>query len=286
MSRQYEPILVTGGDGYLGSVVRAFFQADSASRRRGWDFLDETRLHQFRRYRTVVHLAAEIRKSPEAVRDCFRVNAQGAAVLAQSLDEGQTLIFASTKDLYHSQSDAQVTVSETCPTVYDRQNAYAWSKWLGEEYLRFYAAQRGFRLGIFRLSTVFAPPSVGNRGGWVSGFAQCLREGKPLALKGQGTQVRDVLPAQELARAFQLFLQSNHPGGVFNIGGGPEFSGTLLEFAHRIATVQGLDLSLITGIDVPPGSDEQQRYVSDLGKIGRELGWIPEFNLDQALRQV
>ncbi|MBI4751580.1 MAG: NAD(P)-dependent oxidoreductase [Acidobacteria bacterium] len=286
MSRYFEPVLVTGGDGYLGLVVRAFFEADSASRRRGWDFLDPVRAHQFRQYRTVIHLAAETSKSPQAAGSCFHVNAQGAGFLAHHLDQGQTLIFASTKDIYHSHSDGEVSVSEACPTTYDRQNAYAWSKWLGEEYLQFHAAQRGFRLGIFRLSTIFAPPSAGNRGGWVSGFAQCLREGKPLHLKGQGRQVRDVLPARELARAFQLFLQSDHPGGVFNIGGGLDFSGTLLEFAHRIAVVQGLDQSLIAGIDTPPGKDEQERYVSDLGKIGRELGWSPDFDLDQALRSV
>ncbi|HMV98638.1 MAG TPA: NAD(P)-dependent oxidoreductase [Acidobacteriota bacterium] len=286
MSRQFTPVVVTGGDGYLGSAVRAFFQADSASRRGGWDFLDPNQAHRFCRYQTVIHLAAETRKSPQAAGNCFQVNAQGAGFLAQHLDQGQTLIFASTKDIYHSQSDGEVSVSEACPTTYDRQNAYAWSKWLGEEYLRFYAAQRGFRLGIFRLSTIFAPPSAGNSGGWVSGFARCLREGNPLRLKGQGQQVRDILPAQELARAFQLFLRSDHPGGVFNIGGGLEFSGTLLEFAHRIAAAQGLDPSLIAGIDTPPGTDEQQRYVSDLGKIGCELGWTPEFDLDQALRQV
>lgn len=286
MSRHFEPVVVTGGNGYIGSVVRAVFQADSASRRQGWDFLDPAQAHRFRTYRTVIHLAAETRKSPHAADTCFQVNAEGARLLAHALDQGQTLIFASTKDIYHSQSDREVSVSEACPTTYDRQNAYAWSKWLGEEYLRFQAAQRGFRLGIFRLSTIFAPVSADNPGGWVSGFARCLREGNPLRLKGQGRQVRDVLPAHELARAFQLFLQSDHPGGVFNIGGGLDFSGTLLEFAHRIATVQGFDQSLIAGIDTPPGKDEQERYVSDLGKMNRELGWIPDFDLDQALRSV
>lgn len=274
-------ILVTGGDGYLGTHVRNFFEAETASRRSGWNFLDPSLAARYQEFDVIIHLAALVDKRPESAADCFHVNSLGALKLGEWARPGQTIMFASTKDVYNSQSELYLAVPETCSTAYEAQNAYAWSKLIGEDYLQFAAKAKGFRLGIFRLSTIFAPPSPGNRGGWVSGFAQTIRQGENLILKEQGRQIRDVLPVSELVRALALFIDSDLWFEIFNLGGGPEYAASLKDFAERLERLLGKSGCLHLTDTKLVG--EQIRYISHVGRLWEKLTWKPAFDLDQAL---
>ncbi len=276
--------LVTGGSGYLGTHVRTYFGADNASRRAGWNLLDGTTRDRIAGYPLVIHLAAVVDKSPRAWDLCRESNIEATIRLAECLTPDQTLIFASTKDVYNSTSELYAAVPEDCPTAYEAQSPYAWSKWLAEENLRFLARHRGFRLGIFRLSTVFAPATEGNPGGWVSRFAEVARRGDNLTLKNRGRQVRDVLPVDELCRAFELFARGTTRYGLFNIGGGPEYALSLADAARRLCRLSGQSEDLVILSDEPtPG--EQTRYVSDTSRLRELLGWEARFDLDAALRR-
>lgn len=278
-------ILVTGAAGYLGVTVTRSLEAAGASRRLGLSLFDEELARTLPNYDAVIHLAALVDKRPEAAGDCFRVNAEGTRWLAERLKPGQTLIVASTKDVYDRSCELYETVPETCSTEYTGQNGYAWSKLVGERYAEFYAAQYGFRLGIFRLSTVFATPSEGNPGGFVSGFARAIRDGKGLTLRARGMQVRDVLPAEELARAFKLFLTSDLSLETFNIGGGLPNALTFADLAERIGMANRQPVSVeLSDQSIPPG--DQFRFVADIGKLKEKLGWEPMFDLNSSLANV
>ncbi len=275
--------LVTGGTGYLGVHVAAALGATVAGRRQGLGLLTPALADALAHHRVIVHLAAHVAKAPEAAAACFEVNSDGTRWLCAQLTEQHTLLLASTKDVYGAHADHYTAVPESCPTTLRGQNAYAWSKWLAEEYARFYAAQRGFRLCVLRLSTVFAPPTPGNPGGLVSSFARAIRNGQPLTLRWRGQQVRDVLPVTELVNVLRACAASPVVQETFNIGGGPGYAFPLAELAHRIGRVCGISPVLhLTDTEPPP--DDQRRYVSDLSKASGRLGWEPRFDLDAALQ--
>jgi len=279
--------LVTGGTGYLGVHVAAALGATVAGRRQGLGLFTPALAEALAHHHVIVHLAARVAKAPEAAADCFEVNSDGTRWLCARLTEQHTLLLASTKDVYGAHADRYAVVPESCPTTLHGQNAYAWSKWLAEEYARFYAAQRGFQLCVLRLSTVFAPPTPGNPGGLVSRFADAIRHGQPLTLRWRGQQVRDVLPVTELVHVLRACaaLSGTHDtfNDTFNIGGGPAYAFSLVELAQRIGRVCGRSPVLhLTDAEPPP--DDQRRYVSDLSKAGERLGWAPRFDLDAALK--
>jgi CDP-paratose 2-epimerase len=275
-------ILVTGAAGYLGTHVTSILGADGSSRRLGRPLFSDELERVLPDYEAIVHLAALVDKRPEAAGDCFRMNADGTRWLAERLTAGQTLIFASTKDVYDRSCELYEAVPESCSTAFSGQNGYAWSKLLAERYAEFFADQNGFRLGIFRLATVFAAPSEGNPGGFVSGFARAIREGKRLTLRARGLQVRDVLPVEELARAFDLFLKSGLRRETFNIGGGLGNALTFAELSERIGLANRQPVSVELS-DQPVPSGDQLRFVADVQKLKEKLGWEPVFDLNASL---
>ncbi|MBX7219578.1 MAG: NAD(P)-dependent oxidoreductase [Blastocatellia bacterium] len=274
-------VLVTGGQGYLGICLTDFFQAASLSRRGGGDLLAA----DVSAYDTIIHCAAVIDKSGGQGTLCQRANLALAARIAGLAQPHQTVIYTSTKDVYGIHAERFQTVPETCPTAYQGQSPYAWSKRLGEDILLAAATQKGFRLGIFRLATVFAPATPDNPGGWVSKFAAQLRKGGELHLRWSGQQVRDILPVGELGRACQAFIASGRQFGLYNVGGGLKNSGTLKEFALMLAEIHRIPSALVqTRPDPVPG--DQFRYISDLTRLRQELDWEPTFDLGGALAMV
>lgn len=272
-------VLVTGGQGYLGTFLTDTFQAASFSRRTGNDLLTAADLSSFD---IIIHCAAVIDKSGGQGTACLRANLALAASVASLAQPHQTVIFTSTKDVYGIHSERFQTVPETCSSAYQGQGSYAWSKRLGEDILLSAAAQKRFRLGVFRLGTVFAPGTPDNPGGWVSKFAAQLRMGGELHLRWGGQQVRDVLPVSELGRVCQAFIASGRQFGLYNVGGGPKNSHTLKEFALMLAEIHRTPRACVqTGPDPVPG--DQFRYVSDLTRLQQELDWEPAFDLGAAL---
>ena len=275
--------VVTGGSGYLGTHVRRRLGADSISRREGVDIRRRGGLGLLSGYDAVVHMAAHLDKSPRAADACFAVNVQGTLNVLRHLRPGQALVFLSTKDVYGRHAAGRRAVGETCPTSYSHQAAYEWSKLIAERYVDYYAHERNLSAAILRLSTTYAPPTVGNRGGFVNFFVQAIRSGAPIHLKARGRQVRDLLHVDDLARAIELFLESRVSGEIFNIGGGPENTTTLAGLVGTLETLIGRDAALDKSDEGEPG---QMRYVSDIRKARTILGWAPRIGLKRGLRTV
>src|ERR1051326_7086346 len=172
MNMSEKKIIVTGGSGYLGTHVRRYFNADDLSRRTGIDICKEADARCINDYDIVIHMAALVDKRPDAAMRAFSVNVGGTINLLANLHAGQTFIYCSTKDVYGSHIDAYDEVPESCSTDYCGQGAYEWSKLIAEKYVQYYGARAGTKIGIFRLSTVYAPATEGNPGGFVSHFAR------------------------------------------------------------------------------------------------------------------
>lgn len=274
--------LVTGGSGFLGTHVRQRLGADDLSRRSGLDILNLQDAARVGEYDVVVHLAAHLDKSPEGAADVFLTNVEGTVNLLREMKERSVFIFASTRDVYGRFADNYAEVAETCPTLYSGQSALEWSKLIAERYVEYYANTRNFRSCIFRLSTIYAPPSEGNTPNFVGHYAGAINMGERLELPGKGLPRRDLLHVDDLASACKAFVDSIIRHGLYNLGGGPQNSLTLSELVRKLEEVSGLQAVIDDENDLPP--PVPMHYVTDLNLISQELGWSPEIGLTEGLK--
>jgi nucleoside-diphosphate-sugar epimerase len=274
--------LVTGGTGYLGTHIRKYFGADDLSRRSGRDILNLQDVKVVSDYDVVIHLAAHLDKTPSAASQVFLTNVEGTVNVLREVRKDAVFIFASTKDVYGRFADNFREVPETCPTLYSGQSALEWSKLIAERYVEFFAHQKGFRAGIFRLSTIFAPPADGTTPNFVGYYADSINKGDPIILPANGRPIRDLLYVDDLARACENFTESAIRHGLYNIGGGRQNALTLRDLVSRLERVSGLQAVLDDESTDSP-KPVPLNFVSDISAASREIGWEPSIGLDDAL---
>ena len=275
-------ILVTGGSGYLGTHVRHFFDAEDLSRRSHLDVLNPLDTSRVSAYDAVIHLAAYLSKDPAAAEQCFRTNVEGTINLLREMPRNSVFIFASTKDVYGAHADDFDEVPETCRTDYSDQSALEWSKLIAERYVEYYAAQRGFRSCIFRLSTVYARPSEGNENGFVTHYVESVKRGWPIRLPLEGKPVRDILHVDDFSKACRAFIDSSVAHGLYTLGGGRDTAVSLREIIDRVG--QMIQCEPLIDENNPLPSPVPLNYIPDLSRIRQELNWQPEISVDEGLR--
>jgi nucleoside-diphosphate-sugar epimerase len=272
--------LVTGGSGYLGTYIRQFFSADDFSRRSGFDVRNEYNAERVREYDAVIHLAAHFDKSPEGAPQCYQTNADGTRNVLQNMKPGSVFIYASTKDVYGSNASETEDVGEDTSTEYCGQSAFEWSKLIGEQYVRYYAAKNDLRACIFRMSTIFARPSEGNEPGFVTHYVESIKNRRPIRLPAGVDPVRDILYVDDLSRACREFMKSTIPFGLYNLGGGRLNAISLRGIVERVSKLIEIE-PVIEEVTPPP--QMPLRYVSDTTRITNDLGWRPQIGIDSGL---
>jgi dTDP-glucose 4,6-dehydratase len=103
---------------------------------------------------------------------------------------------------------------------------------------------------------------------------------QPLPVYGDGLQVRDWLHAEDHAAGVDAVLRNGEPGQVYNIGAGHELPN--IEVVRTLLAHLGKPESLITHVPDRPGHD--RRYALDSRKIRHDLGWAPQRDFAQTLR--
>jgi CDP-paratose 2-epimerase len=275
-------VLVTGGQGYLGTHIRKYFDADDLSRRSHLDILSPGDAAMVKDYDVVIHLAALLDKSAENSGNIFLTNVEGTVNLLREMKEGSVFIFASTKDVYGRFADNFPQVNESCPTLYAGQSPLEWSKLIAERYVEYYAHTRKFRGCVFRLSTVYAPMTDYNTPNFVGHFVDAINRGERLRLPGGGMPMRDLMHVDDLAKACEAFCDSVIRHGLYNVGGGMKNALTLSELVQKLEEVSGLQA--VVDEENPLPYPTPVNYVSDIALIDQELGWRPNIGLDEGLK--
>ena len=272
--------LVTGGSGYLGTYVRQFFSADDFSRRAGFDILNEFDAQRVQEYDTVIHLAGHFDKSPEGAQQCFQTNAEGTRNVLQNMRPGSVFIYASTKDVYGSNASETEDVAEDTSTEYCGQSAFEWSKLIGEQYVRYYAAKSDFRACVFRMSTIFARPSEGNDPGLVTHYVESIKNRRTIRLPAGIDPIRDILYVDDFSRACRAFVKSSRQFGLYNLGGGRLNAVSLRGIIERVSKMIQIEAVIE---EFTPAVPVPLRYVSDTTRINNELEWRPQIGIDTGL---
>lgn len=153
---------------------------------------------------------------------------------------------------------------------------YGSSKLSGDIYMQDYALLYGLKVGIFRMSCIYGPRQFGVEDqGWVAWFTISAILKKPITIYGDGKQVRDILYVADLVEAYELFRKSGIRYGLYNIGGGYNNSISLLELLYILA--KKTERKPVCRFKDWRPSD-QKVYISDLGRIKKELGWQPKID--------
>lgn len=152
---------------------------------------------------------------------------------------------------------------------------YGCSKLVGDLYMQEYARLYGMKIGVFRMSCIYGPRQFGvEEQGWMAWFTIATILNKPIVIYGDGRQVRDVLYVTDLIEAYDAFVRSDIQHGVFNIGGGPKKTLSLLEAINLLQKLTDKRISNIKFSDWR--TSDQKVYISDISRVEEELNWSPK----------
>lgn len=255
----------------------------------------------------VFHFAAQVAVTTsltDPIAD-FDVNARGTLNVLSAMrasEDPPTLLYTSTNKVYGALADVALEpaggryvpfnaslreegVAETAPL--DFYSPYGCSKGCADQYVLDHARIFGLRACVFRMSCIYGPRQLGTEDqGWVAHFVRRTLAGEPIAICGNGLQVRDALFVADLVdamlRARQALVQRRKDvqGRAFNIGGGPNQSLSLLELVDRIAASLGRRPALTFG---PWRPGDQRYYVSNIARFRQATGWAPQVSLTEGL---
>jgi UDP-glucose 4-epimerase len=297
-------ILVTGGAGFIGShTVDALVAAgthevaiiDNLSAGKPDQINPHARFHRAdirdaaevgriiasERPELMVHLAAQmdVRRSVADPAFDAQVNLVGFLNLMEAARQHglRRVVFSSTGGaIYGEQDTFPADESHPCRPV----SPYGVAKFSTEAYLFFYRAQYGIEYAAMRYANVYGPrQDPHGEAGVVAIFCGRLLEDQSVTIFGDGEQTRDYVYVGDVVRA-NIAAVAAPATGPINVGTGIETS------------VNGLYaiLAAVAASDRPPAyaparPGEQKRSVIAAARAGRELGWQPEFTLEDGLRR-
>ena len=254
--------------------------------------------------KAVLHYAGQVAVTTSVTdpRNDFEVNALGtfnvleAVRLAQPKGANRiALLYSSTNKVYGGMEDIKIVkkagryqykdLPHGIPEdrLLDFHSPYGCSKGAADQYVRDYGRIYGFPTVVFRQSCIYGYRQFGVEDqGWVAWFTIAAALGKPLTIYGDGKQVRDVLFIDDLIDAYQGALKrlDRCAGQVYNIGGGPANTLSLLELLEQLRRLSGRKISISFG-DWRPG--DQPVFVGDIRKAARDFGWKPRVSADRGV---
>src|SRR3989440_10594081 len=175
-------------------------------------------------------------------------------------------------------------VSETQPL--DFHSPYGCSKGAADQYVHDYARIYDIPTVVFRMSCIAGERQFGNEDqGWVAHFLYAAIAGNPIAIYGDGKQVRDVLYVQDLLKAFEAVREKMQVtrGQVYNVGGGAANTTSLLELIEEI---EKLTRRKVDYVYEQPRPGDQLVYITDCSKLEGDTGWRPVATVRQTLERI
>lgn len=254
--------------------------------------------------RRVYHLAGQVAvtTSVHDPRGDFMDNALGtfnALEAARLAGDDPVFLYASTNKVYggmdqigivekegrYAYADLPRGIPETMPL--DFHSPYGCSKGAGDQYTRDYYRIYGLRTVVMRQSCIYGYRQFGIEDqGWVAWFVIAALKKRPITIYGDGKQVRDVLFIDDLLAAYERAVQhiDRAAGQIYNVGGGPDHTMAIWsEFGPLLQQLLGRKVP-VSYEDWRPG--DQRVYVSNIDKIGRELGWSPQIGVRQGVTRL
>ncbi len=243
---------------------------------------------------TIIHTAAQtaVTTSISDPESDFKTNAAGTFNVLEAARKNNvgTVVYCSTNKVYgENVNKLKVAEKKTryefrdikgIPEGFEtnmcEHTPYGCSKLSGDVYTQDYARLYGMKTGVFRMSCIYGPRQFGVEDqGWVAWFSIATALGKPITIYGDGKQVRDILYVSDLIEIYDSFINSKLKHGVFNTGGGPKNTLSLLELLDMLKRYMG-KRSQTKFSEWRPS--DQKVYISDISNAKNALFWKPKIS--------
>lgn len=214
----------------------------------------------------------------------MRVNVEGALNVmeaARALETMPRVLLVGSSEEYAPKDGP---LNEGDPTV--SNNPYGISKATQERFAALYAERYGLEVCLTRSFNHTGPGQNPNfvLPSWCKQAAAIERSGKPGRMTVGNLKVaRDFSDVRDVVRAYRLILEGGRAGDAYNVGSGralplDELFQIVTGFCSQDIEV-GIDPELIRPTDTPC-------ICCDASKVRDELGWVPERNIEETLREI
>ncbi len=299
-------LLVTGGAGFIGSefvsqvvsnrsinitVLDALTYAGDLRNleacRNRIDFveidirnkLDLEALFEKKQFTQMVHFAAEshVDNSISNPTIFAETNVLGTLNLLElsSKHSLERFLHISTDEVYGSVKEGFST--ETSPL--NPSSPYSASKAAAEHFALSFLHTFNLPVLMVRCSNNYGPRQFPEK--LIPYFISKLLRNESVPVYGDGKNVREWLHVSDCARGIASVLQDGKIGEIYNISSG--IFRENLEVTRMLVEIMGKGPDLIKFVEDRKGHDF--RYAIDSSKIRTELGWEPEVQLEEGLRE-
>lgn len=231
----------------------------------------------------VIHQAAEISNS-KSVEDPAWVNAVNVDgtlnVLISARDAGVKRVTMASSCAIYGDTGAQAQREDFLPHPL---SPYGATKLCGEHYLSVFHQIYGLETVRLRYFNVFGPRQnpASQYAAVIPKFIERILSGRELRIFGDGSQTRDFVYVENVARANYLACTATRAaGGVFNIAS--EKSIDLNELVHQLGQLAGREVEVIYD---PPVVGDIKYSTSDISKARELLGYSPLVSFEEGLKR-
>jgi UDP-glucose 4-epimerase len=241
----------------------------------------------------VVHLAAALGVFTIVNKplESLKTNLQGSEIVLEACDKfRKPVLIASTSEIYGKNDKVPLREEDDRVIGHPLKSRWSYSeaKAIDESLAYFYYLKNELPVRIVRFFNTVGPRQVGHYGMVVPRFVKSALRNEPLSVYGSGDQIRCFCHVTDAVKALLLVMDSEKTvGQVFNIGNNSQVS--IMDLAKKVIEITG-SKSIIERISYeaayPDGFEDMQIRVPDISKIKQVLGWEPELNLDQIIKDI
>ena len=313
-------ILITGGAGFIGSHLVKYFvkkyknyniiNLDKLTYASNISFLDEIKNFEnyffiqgdicdiekiqevFNKYKisNVIHLAAEshVDNSIENALEFAKTNILGTINLLElcrknwNKKENNLFYHISTDEVFGTLDESGIFNENS---KYDPHSPYSASKASADHFVRAFYDTHKLPIIVSNCSNNYGPNQHKEK--LIPTVINSLVSKKKIPIYGNGLNIRDWLYVEDHVKAIDLIFHKGIIGETYCIGGENEIKNIdlikmIIKEYDSLLQKNNSSIDLISFVKDRLGHD--YRYAIDISKIKNVLGWEPETNIDEGLK--
>tara|TARA_B110000263_G_scaffold181880_1_gene159434 strand:- start:459 stop:1379 length:921 start_codon:yes stop_codon:yes gene_type:complete len=227
----------------------------------------------------VFHQAAlaSVQDSFSKPKEYHDVNVNGTEnILKLAKKNNFKVVYASSSSVYGNPERIPIKESDNKNPI----NPYAETK-LKKEKLATKYSKIGVEVIGLRYFNVFGKGQSKEYAGVLKLFLEKVRDELPPKINGDGTQFRDFVYVEDVAKANIMSMNSDVKYEFFNVG--TNTSITILDLAKIIIKFSGLDMEPSFG---PSLKGDVMKTVADITLIKEKIGWEPKMMLVEWIKEI
>ena len=207
-------------------------------------------------------------------KEYYDVNVQGTEnIFKLSIENKFKVVYASSSSVYGHKQKMPIEESMERKPI----NPYGQTKLECEHLFEKYSKLGGSIIGL-RYFNIFGKGQTVEYAGVITKFIERLKEGKAPIIFGKGSQIRDFISVDDIAKANLMAMNCNKSNLLVNIGSGKAIS--ILELANMMIKIAGIELNPIF---TKPLQGDIEKSHADISLAKKSFSWKPEITLQEWL---